>query len=293
MRERNLTQSLDSDLDIEAAVQHSREPIVKQSVSEGSGGGRHRRRPVFDLVEVGLILIGCAVVAFLVGRSRAVLLVPRAEGNEWSQLEQQYGPAHNSQYAEEWIVRDFFKDKRGGTFVDVGANDYKRFSNTYYLETVLGWSGVAVEPQVKFAEQYRQFRPRTTFLPLFVSDKADGEAVLNVPDNDLVASVSADFAELEGDNVKAVRVATSTLDAILERERISRLDFLTMDIELAEPAALRGFSIERFRPALVCVESHPEVRQEILDYFATHGYTVVGKYVRADTANLWFTPLSR
>jgi hypothetical protein len=64
-----------------------------------------------------------------------------------------------------------------------------------------------------------------------------------------------------------------------------------MDIELAEPAALRGFSIERFRPALVCVEAHPEVRQQILDYFAAHNYTVVGKYLRADLDNLWFAPL--
>jgi hypothetical protein len=65
-----------------------------------------------------------------------------------------------------------------------------------------------------------------------------------------------------------------------------------MDIELHEPEALRGFDIQRFRPQLVCIEAHPEVRQEILDYFARNGYVVVGKYLRADIWNLYFTPLA-
>jgi hypothetical protein len=43
---------------------------------------------------------------------------------------------------------------------------------------------------------------------------------------------------------------------------------------------------------LVCIEAHPEVRQEILDYFARNGYVVVGKYLRADIWNLYFTPLA-
>ena len=63
-----------------------------------------------------------------------------------------------------------------------------------------------------------------------------------------------------------------------------------MDIELWEPKALAGFSIQRFRPALACVEAHPEVRQQIIDYFVAHGYTLVGKYLRADTHNLYFMP---
>ena len=33
-----------------------------------------------------------------------------------------YGPDRYSQFAEEWIVRDFFQDKRDGVFVEVGVN---------------------------------------------------------------------------------------------------------------------------------------------------------------------------
>ncbi len=249
-------------------------------------------RPVLNIVEAAIIVLGCAAVGFTAGWYRGLSDITRAAGRELEELQQKYGPARNSENGEEWIVRDFFGDRRDGYFVDVGANDYRRFSNTYYLETALGWSGLAIEPQTKFEADYRAHRARTTFLPLFVSDRSDDRVVLHVPGNDLEASINPQFATEGGRNAATpVTVGTATLDDILKAARATRIDFLNMDIELAEPAALRGFSIERFRPALVCVEGHPPIRQQILDYFATHGYTVVGKYVRADPQNLWFTPL--
>ena len=68
------------------------------------------------------------------------------------------------------------------------------------------------------------------------------------------------------------------------------IDFLTMDIELAEPKALAGFDLVRYRPRLVCVEAHPDVRQHLINYFADRQYRVVGRYLRADPYNLWFAP---
>ena len=65
-----------------------------------------------------------------------------------------------------------------------------------------------------------------------------------------------------------------------------------MDIELAEPKALAGFDIDRYRPALVCIEGQHDVRQEILNYFQRHGYVLIGRYLRADVKNLYFTPAS-
>jgi FkbM family methyltransferase len=215
------------------------------------------------------------------------------EPTELQELERQYGPERNSEHAEEWIIRDFFKGTRDGIFVDVGANRYKRFNNTYYLDIVLGWSGLAIEPQTKFAREYARFRPRTTFVPLFVSDTSNHDAVLYVPPIDLAASESRKFAESYGGSSTALHVRTTSLDDVLERSGMTHIDFLTMDIELAEPKALAGFSIQRYRPSLACVEAHPEVRQQVLDYFARNGYVLIGKYLRVDDHNLWFTPLAK
>lgn len=249
-------------------------------------------RPRFNVIELAMFATLIAAVAYFGGRSRTESrLMPflTRGAAELQVLEQRYGPERNSRYGEEWIVRDFFQDMRGGVFVDIGANHYQQDSNTYYLEQELGWSGIAIEPQIQFADGYRLHRPRTAFVPLFVSDVSHDEAVLYLPDNDLIASSNLAFVESEGGVAATpLTVDTATLDDILDRTGITNLDFLSMDIELNEPAALKGFSIDRFRPSLVCVEAHPAVRQQILDYFAAHDYVVVGRYLRADSENLWF-----
>jgi FkbM family methyltransferase len=245
----------------------------------------------FDLVELTLIAVAFAALAYLTDvhlRPQYVFPLPEAEGAE---LQQKYGPARNSEHEEEWIIRDFFHDKRDGVFVDVGANDYKFLSNTYYLETVLGWSGLAIEPQVSFEDGYRNHRLRSRFLPFFISDVSNEEATMYyTKDNLLVTSSDKAFVERYGKSTE-LKSPTITLDDLLTREHISTFDFLTMDIELAEPKALKGFDVQRFHPALVCIEAHPEVRQQILDYFAARHYVVVGKYLRVDAANLYFAPM--
>lgn len=242
-----------------------------------------------------VLLALCSGASFLLGRSAARSELAQAAAEEDAELKalrQAFGPLRHSRDAEEWIVRDFFGAERGGVFVDVGANHHQRFSNTFHLERELGWSGVAVEPQTQFADGYKRHRPRTTFVPLFVSDVSNREATLYISTtNDLVASSSREFTQSSGGGATPTRVTTTTLDDLLTRLGVSRIDFLTMDIELAEPQALAGFSIDRFKPRLVCIEAHLPVRQQILDYFARHGYVLLGKYWRADLENFWFAPL--
>jgi FkbM family methyltransferase len=201
-----------------------------------------------------------------------------------------YGASVSSQYDEEIFIRDFFNGKRNGVFVDVGANDYRKYNNTYYLENVLGWSGLAIDALHEFASGYAAHRPRTQFFSFFVSDKSDERARFWVEDGDhLLSSAERDVAGA----ASTVRdVPTITLNDLLGRAGVQKVDFLSMDIELAEVKALAGFDIRRYRPALVCIEAHLPVRQAILDYFARNAYVVVGRYLRADTRNLYFAPLT-
>jgi Methyltransferase FkbM domain len=204
-------------------------------------------------------------------------------------IQHKYGPRRFSRNVEEWIIRDFFQDRRDGVFLDVGANHYMKESNTYYLEIQLGWSGVAIEAIGEFAEGYRLNRPRTKFVGMFASDVPDTSVSLFVPpNNSLTASSSKEFTVRLGTPGVARSVPTTTLTVALEQAGVDKLDFMSMDIELSEPKALSGFDIDRFQPVFVCIESHHEVRQAILDYFADHRYVVVGKYLRVDPNNLYF-----
>lgn len=255
-----------------------------------------RRRSGFGRGEWTLVVGG--IVAFLVlsafhyGKATAFARPAFAARSFAADLDARYGPGRHSEDLEEWLIRDFFQDERGGVFVDVGANHHQERSNTYYLETALGWSGVAIEPQTQFAAGYQEYRPKTVFVPLFVSDTSNATAILHVPKhNHLVASVSREFAEQWDRDITPTETTTTTLDDALDRLGVTRVDFLSMDIELNEPKALAGFSIDRFRPRLVCIEAHAGVRQSILNYFHQHGYVLIGHYLPVDTDNYWFAPL--
>jgi FkbM family methyltransferase len=151
---------------------------------------------------------------------------------------------------------------------------------------------VAIDAQQEFEADYRKYRPRTRFFTAFVSDRSGALETFFVPEgNRLVASSSKEFADRYDSSGKERKVATITLNDLLEGVGATTIDFLTMDIELAEPQALAGFDIARYRPRLVCVEAHPDIRQQLLDYFAERGYRVVGRYLRADPYNLWFAPV--
>ena len=209
--------------------------------------------------------------------------------NILAELHQKYGGEKYSQGYEEWLIRDFFQDRRDGFFLDVGAYDYKDLSNTYFLESQLGWSGIAVEPQVKFRADYERYRPKTQFVAMFVSDKSDEEIKFFVPERENRAS-AVQGAMSEESGVNEVEVPTITLNDLLSKYQVSKIDFLNMDIELWEPKALAGFDIDKYRPELVCIEAHPPVRKEIEDYFAAHHYVKITKYLVADRRNFYYTP---
>jgi hypothetical protein len=112
----------------------------------------------FDLRELLLISAAlCLLTMVLTLRSFSALDAQRP-------FEELYG-TKVSDGPEEWIVRDFFKDRRGGVFVDVGAAHYREKSNTYRLENTLGWSGVAIDAQAQYARDYRVHRPAPRLLP--------------------------------------------------------------------------------------------------------------------------------
>lgn len=197
-----------------------------------------------------------------------------------------------SQDDEELVIRDFFKDRKRGVFVDVGSWRPRQASTTYYLERHLGWRGIAIDAQPGLAQGYKTFRPRTRFFQYIVSDVSGETQTLYL--RGPVSSIDKDhhkaFKDLSPPK-KKVDVETITLNDLLAREGFETIDFLSMDIEKGEPPALRGFDIQRFRPALVCVEAGvEEVRVALKEYFAANGYERIEAYDRYDLRNWYYRP---
>jgi FkbM family methyltransferase len=221
-----------------------------------------------------------------------VYLIPDPPPGPRNELEARFGRKLYSQHDEELIVRDFFNDRREGFFLDVGGGHYKVDSTTYYLEKHLNWSGISVDAAGEYAADYERYRPRTKFFNFFVSDKSDSLAKFYVSRrNWRLSTGDRDLAIQTGPHDEKT-VPTTTLNDLLDEAAVTRIDFLSMDIEMYEPQALAGFDIHRFMPTLVAIETHPPVRDKILDYFRQHGYVEIERYSKLDPLNKFFTPAS-
>ncbi|CAN5493129.1 hypothetical protein BH11PLA2_BH11PLA2_22540 [soil metagenome] len=196
-----------------------------------------------------------------------------------------------SLFDEELIIRDFFEDRRGGVFVDVGCAWPIQANNTFYLEKHLGWTGIGIDALVEYGPDWHAQRPRSAFFAYLVSDASAEQAVFYRSSNSGLSSVRSDMAmghvigaSLDTDEIK---VPAISLDQLLDREGIVRIDLLAMNIEGHELIALAGFDIDRFQPSLVVVEISCQLDQ-VYSYFDTHEYEIIDKYLEYDSGNRYF-----
>lgn len=200
-----------------------------------------------------------------------------------------------SQHDEEVIIRDFFQDRREGFFLDVGCAGPKKNSNTYYLESELGWSGIGVDALPEYAEAWRQKRPKSRFFNYIATDRSGlVQTFYRSEDTPGISSIEP-RKKFSGKEVKytEIKVPTITLTKLLDDNHVSKVDLLSMDIEGAELLALAGFDIDRFRPQLVCIEAYHAGRDKVLAYFAAHGYETIDRYRDRDKVNDYLTPRTK
>lgn len=203
-------------------------------------------------------------------------------------LQRIYGEPLYSQDDEETLIRAFFRDRHAGFFVDVGAGDPVRHSTTYYLEKHLGWAGIAVDAVAEYAEAYGRERPATRFFNYFAADKSDQAHDFFVSEDRNFSSGSG--TDPRGGSYEKRKVATIVLNDLLARERVNRVDFLSMDIEGAEPAALAGINLNRYRPELACIEiSSPQSGRAIAESFTLAGCREITAYRAVDAINRYYT----
>ena len=242
--------------------------------------------------EIGchVLLIGALFLATAVGCERPAAETPE-ETAAWDLFLKEQRRYH-SLGREEVIIRHFFRNRPGGFFLDVGAAHFRKYSNTFYLEKHLGWSGIAIDALEHWATDYATRRPRTKFFTYIVTDRSGAEAPFFRVKGNIGSTAVQERATWLGEllPVEEVMVPTITLDELLDRENVTKIDLLSMDIEQGEPAALAGFDIQRFRPELVCIEATPDVHDAILEYFTRHGYRRIELYLEYDRVNWYFTP---
>lgn len=210
----------------------------------------------------------------------------------------------HAQWGDDLLVWEFFKRSRGGVFFEAGANHPIKLSQTYLLEQQ-GWTGVLVEPVPSCCDELRRVRTGSrVFQNALGGPEHRGKLRLRIPagTTELAHAVSADCAA-EGGEIKAlaemaerrqeagegdelIEAEFITIDEALRTAGFDRLDYLSLDLEGFELAALRGLDFRRIRPRVIIVEDRLEELSRHR-YLRKQGY----KLVRRNGSNNWYVPV--
>jgi len=176
----------------------------------------------------------------------------------------------HSQNAEEQIILDYFKGKEG-TFIDIGANDGKTFSNTYALSK-LGWCGILIEPSPRAFYKLKQLYEDTKgcfYLYNYAIGTSNGKVkmwesgeLVKTGDVGLVSTL----IEKETDRFKrTVKYEEITVDCFrwktaMNRWKFKQFDFISIDIEGLELEVLE--QIDLTGTSLICVETNGDLTKK-------------------------------
>lgn len=166
-----------------------------------------------------------------------------------------------SQLGQDLWVLERTGYKRDGFFVEFGATDGVRLSNTYLLEAEFGWRGICAEPNPRmFAELQRNRRcitsdacigPRTGDRVEFVLAEEYGGLVSDMSDDMHAAKRQAYYAD---DVNRAVFVTESLADLLTRFDAPRDIDYLSIDTEGSEYEILSTFPFDRWNIRLLTVE---------------------------------------
>ena len=188
-----------------------------------------------------------------------------------------------SQKGEDLVIDKLLNYRKSGFYVDVGANDPDRFSNTkkFYKK---GWMGINIEPDKKNYENFLIKRTRDINLNIGVSDKKSNLIFYQfMPDAlSTFSKKTADSYKTQGyDFVGTARVDVETLSDIFKKYiGKNSIDLLSVDVEGFDLKVLEGNDWNRFKPKIVCIESvehdisglNNKERKDIDKFLSSKGY---------------------
>ena len=198
-----------------------------------------------------------------------------------------------SQFGEDLLLKSFMDKEYGdalykGFWVDIGAHDPIRFSNTKIFSD-RGWRGINVDALPYAIDRFKKYRPNDINVNVGIGEE-HGKLEYYTFNDHAVNTFSKQFADkiiaegaFEFLGVHEVSVITlkELLDAYLPPAQ--SIDFFTIDTEGLDLTILKSNDWTRYRPKYVLIEIHKEGRNyeiptcDVTKYINEQGYVFAGQ----------------
>jgi FkbM family methyltransferase len=185
--------------------------------------------------------------------------------------------------------------KRNGYFVEFGAANGVRSSNTYLLEKQFGWTGILSEPARIFHDHLRE--SRRARIDTRCVWKESGKLIefleCSEPELSTVEQFSsADMHVNARQDGQTYMVETvSLMDLLAHNNAPLEIDYLSIDTEGTELDILSEFDFSKYTISVVtCEHNYSPRRDKLASLFAKNGYE--RKFQNISKFDDWFVKLS-
>jgi FkbM family methyltransferase len=176
-------------------------------------------------------------------------------------------------------IFDLYKNVYNKIFLDIGANDGFTQSNTYELETKNNWTGLLIEPSVKWKDKLIKERPNSIIECAAVSNYTG--TIQGDFDGSLMSSVNGkrlydDVLKHKGIHIEInnVEVPCYTLTDICKKHNMFDIELCSIDVEGHECDVLDGLDFSQIKINRFIIEVYKEQEEKIFKLFKENNYTI-------------------
>jgi FkbM family methyltransferase len=190
-----------------------------------------------------------------------------------------------SQYGQDKFIAEYFDFLKKGIFVDIGANDGKTLSNTYYLEKNLLWHGIAIEPSPKVFQRLEKNRD-CILINACISDVVGNSDFLELTghtemlsglvdkyDERHIKRINDEIEEFSGKK-NYIQVPCYKLEDVIRKQGLDKINYLNIDIEGGEIDVLKSIDFNNLDIDIIGVENNYK-EDEIKNYLNKFGYRLI------------------
>jgi len=195
-----------------------------------------------------------------------------------------------SQYGQDKYVLEYFKNKKDGFFIDIGAYNGVTFSNTLRMEN-LGWKGICIEPNPYTFKKLCKTRKCAKYNVALDAADSDKEFIKITGHCAVLSGIKEDYhpkhveriqKELEeiGGSMETINVKTMTFDTLMaDFKDVSVIDYISIDTEGNEFKILKTIDFSKYDIRVISVENNYS-DPELQEFMRNLGYCCAAKLGR-------------
>lgn len=191
-----------------------------------------------------------------------------------------------SQYKQDkYLETCVFNGYKNGIFVDVGAHDGVSLNNTLYFEKENGWTGINIEPIKRVYAKLVENRPKCININCAVSNNnGTAEFICNTGYTEMISGLKNSFDKRHyqrlanennamGSTNEIIHVETKRLQTICDEFGISRINYLSIDVEGAEFEVIKSIDFDKTYIDVIGFENnYRDTSIPIVMYLEQKGY---------------------